>query len=82
MALISPAIWLFGKAISTLPMDLKQLAIAGGMLVGLIGSVYALSVIGNTIGLSGVINGALAMAIIGAALIPFAYAMKLLAGVE
>ena len=82
MALISPAIWLFGKAIATLPMNLTQLAMAGGMLVELVGSIWALAVIGQAILMPGIINGALAMAIIGAALIPFVFAMSLLAGVK
>jgi hypothetical protein len=82
MAMVSSSLWLFSKAISSISGDLKQMAIAGGMLVSLIGSILTLSIISKSIGLTDVIKGASAMAIISAALVPFAFAMKLMADVE
>lgn len=82
LAIIGVAIYGFGKVISTLPTDPKQYLAAGVMMVGLVGSIYALSKIAQTIDMANVVKGALAMAIIGAAFLPLAGALKLIEGVS
>ena len=82
LAIIGVAIYGFGKVISTLPTDPKQYLAAGVMMVGLVGSIYALSKIAQTIDMANVVKGALAMAIIGAAFLPFTLALNLLENVS
>jgi len=72
----------FGLVIATLPVDPKQY-VAAGVMLGMLGaSIYGLSLIGNKINEGGVLRGAFAMGIIGAALIPFAFALSLMENVN
>lgn len=83
MALIGVGVGAFAYGVSQLPGGMAGLtAIAEGMLIvaGLALAVFGISKL--KIGLTNIVEFSIAMAIIGAAMIPFAFAMSLMAGVD
>ena len=80
--IIGVAIFGFGKVIGSLPTDPAQYLAAGVMMVGLMASIWAISKISKKIDMKSLVKGAAAMVLIGAALIPFAFALSLMEGVS
>ena len=82
LLIIGVAIFGFGKVIASLPTDPAQYLAAGVMMVGLMASIWTISKISKKIDMKSLVKGAAAMVLIGAALIPFAFAMSLMEGVS
>lgn len=84
LLIIGGAIIGFGYAMATIGGEagIGQMVTAGASLGMLMLAVWGLSVIAKSVDMGGVLKGALAMAIVGAALVPFAFAAQMLTGVD
>jgi hypothetical protein len=84
MVIIGGTIIGFGVAMATVGGDagIGQMVTAAVSLGLLMGAVWLLSKIAGQVDMGGVLKGALAMLIVGASLIPFAFAAQMLTGVD
>lgn len=84
MAIIGTAIIGFGYAMTQIGGEagVGQMVTAAVSLGILMGSIWLLSKIAGKVDMGGVLKGALAMVLVGASLIPFAFAAQMLTGVD
>jgi hypothetical protein len=84
MALIGAAVMMFGVGINQMGgIAILDILAKGGIAIGLLAlAVFGISKIAGNIDLGGVLKFSLAMALVGVALIPFAFAAQMLTGVD
>lgn len=84
MALIGLAVAAFGAGINQLGgVGVLEILVKGALAIGMLAiAVQLISLYGSLINIGGVAMFALSMALIGIAMIPFGYAMSLMAGVD
>lgn len=84
MAIIGTAIIGFGYAMTQIGGEagIAQMVTAAVSLGLLMGSIWILSKIAGKVDMGGVLKGALAMVLVGASLVPFAFAAQMLTGVD